>query len=152
MSDSKQFSPQSQIDQVLFVDSAVISALEELRWDVENINKWGSSLFRDRVIGQDEVCSVSVNGIVYGYKLHDLGGGIMEREIMVKPVDGGGFENWYQSDFDKVALPVLEVFFKEGYTDIRPFVIQGCLVFKQKFQMSFLWERNPGIVTPGRRG
>jgi hypothetical protein len=139
------------INQVLFINPNVISALEELRHDVENINKWGSSPFGDRVIAQDEVLSCTVDGICYGYKLHDKGAGLMEREIMIKPVDGGGFEGWDQSDLDKVAAPVLEVFFKEGYSDIKTFVIQGCLVFRQQFQISYLFEKNPGIVTPGRK-
>lgn len=141
------------ITDITYIDKNIMDALEELRWDVEHINKWGSSQFRERIIGHDEVASVTYNGIVYGYKLHDRGNGFMEREIMIRPADGGNFDLEHFSDLDreKIVLPVFEVFFREGYTDIEPEVIRGCLVFRQKFQISHLFERNPGIVVPGRK-
>jgi hypothetical protein len=128
---------------------AVVSALEELRDDVENLNRHFTGLFRDRVLTGDDICTVTVDGMTYGYKLQDRKLGMMEREILMRPADGDDVGRLSQEEFDRYTLPIMEVFFREGYTDIRPMVIQGCLIFKQKIQIAFLYEHKPGLVVPG---
>lgn len=128
----------------------VISALEELRDDVENINNRFTGEFRGRVLSHDEVLSTTVLGMTYGYKLRDLGKGDMEREIMVRLGDGGKIKNLTEDEREPYILPIFEVFFKEGYTDILPMEIQDCLIFRQKFQIAYLHEFKPGLVVPGK--
>jgi hypothetical protein len=132
------------------INQPITEALKELRYDVEHINRFGSIGFRSKVLDDGLVSTITVDGFTFGYKLIDLDNGFMMREIMVRPSDGSGIGLHGYEEINRVIPPVFEAFFTEGYTDIDIRTIQGCLVFRQKFQISFLFERNPNIIVPGK--
>lgn len=133
---------EKNIEDDLYQDT--VQALTALRDDVDNLNKtFRNSLFRDRVIAGDSICTVDVNGIRYGYKLTDLGT-TMKRTILMKPINNR-FEEFSDEDRRKAVIPVFEVFLKEGYTDIEIEAKGGCLEISQEFAIGFLIERNPGL-------
>lgn len=133
------------------INPKIIDALTELKQDVDNINGFGLHQdFRERVMAGDELPTVEVDGIVYGYRLHDRGQGIMEREVLVRP-KAGGFRGMSEAERDELLLPVFQVFCDQGYTDAQIEVVQGTLQIRVKVQVAYLYERNPGIIVPSGR-
>ena len=123
-----------------------VEALTALRDDVDNLNKrFRNSLFKDRILAGDEVCTVDVNGLRYGYKLVDLGM-TMKRIILMKPINGR-LSEFSEEDRRKTVVPIFEVFLKEGYTDITINCKRGCLEITQEFAIGFIVNRNPNLVS-----
>lgn len=136
-----------------YIDIDVVEALSALKMEVYNINKTVQNvLTRDKITSGDMIPTAYFEGIDYGVAIHDLGDGIIEEEIMAKPANGVLWTEMSNTDKLGIIGSIVAVFLDKGYTDHRINVIQGCFVFKQKFQVSHIVERNPNLVVPGGTG
>jgi hypothetical protein len=132
---------EKKIEEDLYQDT--IEALTTLRNDVDNLNKmFRNTFFKQRVIDGDEIMTVDVNGIRYGYKLTDLGV-TMKRTILMKPINAR-FDEFNEEDRRKAIIPVFEVFLREGMSDIGIESKGGCIEITQEFAPMYLVERTQG--------
>jgi hypothetical protein len=135
------FKSERMIEGDLFQDT--INALMALRDDVDNINKsFKNKLFKERILAGNQICTVDVNGIRYGYKLIDLGV-TMKRVILMKPINAK-FSEFSDEDRRKAIIPVFEVFLREGMNDIEIEAKGGCIEITQEFAPMYLYERTQG--------
>lgn len=135
---------EKRIEDDMYQDT--IEALTTLRNDVDNLNgMFRNVFFKDRILAGDDIMTVDVNGIRYGYKLIDLGF-TMKREIKMKPINAR-FDEFNEDDRRRAIIPVFDVFLSEGYSDIGIEVINGCIKITQEFTTAFLVNRNPDLVS-----
>jgi len=141
------FKSERMIEDDLYQDT--VEALTTLRNDVDNLNKvFRNSLFKTRVVDGDELMTVDVNGIRYGYRLTDLGV-TMKRTILMKPINSR-FSEFSDEDRRKAVIPVFEVFLKEGMNDVGIEAKGGCIEITQEFAPMYLVETTHGPNRTGR--
>jgi hypothetical protein len=64
----------------------------------------------------------------------------------MKPINAR-FEDFSEEDKRKTVVPIFEVFLKEGYSGIEVNAEGGCLEITQEFEISYLYQRAPGLVS-----
>jgi len=130
-----------------YTDSDVMQCLIALRAEVHNINRTMSNvLAREKITSGEMIPYAYFEGIYYGIAIKDLGEGILEERIYAKPDNALWAE---MSNTDKLGIigSILAVFMDRGYTDHRIEVAQNCFIFSQKFQIAYLYQRSPGLVS-----
>lgn len=135
-------------------DQNVIGALTELRQHTENINSQPSLIFKNGVYrgrDKDEVQTVVLPGWEFGYRVKDLGNGVMQRRVFIKCRDEK-LSDIPDAQLNPILIAVFEtcIDIAEGFPDME-YVADDCILMTQNFMPVFLVENN-SLVVPGGNG
>jgi len=128
---------------------ALSEGLKELRLRVENINKAPElSLSGGIYKGKPDVQTLFYDNWMFGYKLED---GIMMKRKLFVMIEGYRFDEIPEEQKDPILLLCYDVFFDQGQgvPEIEP-ISESAILIWQVFQPGYWYERNPGVVVPGK--
>lgn len=139
---------------ILRKDSRILDALVDLRNFVDNINRAPKIAYRNgiyRGIDKEAIQTVHIDGVEVGYQLQDKGA-FVRRRVFIK-IPGYDIAEIPQEQIDPICSAVMEALLDHGQAMPKiARVADDCLYLEQDFVPVYLVERNPNIVTPGKKG
>jgi hypothetical protein len=135
------------------VNGQILSALKELRQDVENQGTGTMKLIGGIYITRDikEVMMATVKPWEFGYQIKPtIDPGIFLRNIYIK-LPGEKIMDVPQHERDPIMGSVFEAMIDQG-NEFPSFelIADDCILVSQHFAVMFQFESNPNIVNPGR--
>lgn len=137
-----------QPEQLGAVNKELYEVLTALRQYVDNINKAPSTVLSNGVYRQrnkDDLQKTSWNGWEFGYGVEEYKGYLV-RKCFIKCQ--GFWNELPEKEKDEITLTVMEAMF-DKQQDLPVFVpvASDCMCIGQKFQVTYLKEKNPNLVS-----
>lgn len=135
-------------EQLGAVNPELEQILEGLRNYIDNINKTPQMIFKNGVYSQrdkDDIQKTLWNGFEFGYQITEYKGYLL-RKCFIKCK--GLWDELSKKEKNEIALTVLEVMM-DKQQDLPVFikVSPSCMCIGQRFQVSYLYEKNPNLVS-----
>jgi len=133
----------------------VVEALRDLRQTVENQGSGTSVRLINGIYQQkalNEVQTAQVPPWVFGYKVEPSGLGLFLRTLFIK-LPNEDILGIPEKEREEIMAAVYETLIDEGneLPEVK-LIARDCIRLTQQFAVVFWHEKNPGIVTPGKKG
>ncbi|MFA6290173.1 MAG: hypothetical protein WC637_00250 [Victivallales bacterium] len=154
MNRDQRLAKNRRIKEILKPDRRLFEACQALRHHVENPNESSDILLYGGVYrhkDQEALMTVTVDGVEVGYKVKQSSALEMnpyfDRYAYMK-VPGHKLKDLSKKEMKAIHTAIMDAFFEPQQGPIKIEVIGwDAMLFWQRFQVAFLYEKSPGLVS-----